>query len=138
MIALHDGSYGLRYFTLDIPVGDGACTTAPSASDSRTASPSPVGHVADIITDAITRYLRKYRKNNTSKLMGAGITEALANLCPQLPVDLWSKLDIVPFTFAQDTKSNRGQSTMAVDEEAEFMARKTVKYVVEAIYRSRN
>lgn len=70
--------------------------------------------------------------------MGAGITEALANLCPQLPVDLWSKLDIVPFTFAQDTKSNRGQSTMAVDEEAEFMARKTVKYVVEAIYRSRN
>lgn len=138
VLALHDGSYGIRCFSLDIPGDAEAGSDSSSTLRPRFSAPTTAAPTADVLMATITSYLLKYRKNNTSKLMGAGITETLATLCPQLPVELWSRLDIVPFTFALDTKSNRGQATMSVDEEAEFMVRKTVKYTVKSPHMSSN
>lgn len=127
VLALHDGSYGIRCFSLDISADAETASNSSAGPRSKVAKLPLAQSSADILMATITSYLHRYRKQNTTKLMGAGITQRLATLCPQLPMELWSKLDIVPFTFELDTKSNRGQATMSVDEEAEFMVRKTVK-----------
>lgn len=90
-------------------------------------TPASTDELCTTLASDIRRWLQKYRNEKVSKFMGVGLTEELANLCPQLPVLLWTKLDIVPFIFSLELDSTRDQSTLSVDEQAAHIATKTVE-----------
>ncbi|CBY00763.1 hypothetical protein IAQ61_011668 [Plenodomus lingam] len=123
-IVLHDGIERISYFSEDLLLGGGADSSASSRSGSRASTPPTTDELARFIKKKVTTYLSNYRDVHISKPVGAGLTETLAKLSPQLSVDLWRKLDIVPFIFAP----NRGPAVMELDEEADHMARKTVEH----------
>lgn len=95
--------------------------------------PLPEGEAAPTLADHIMDKIRQYRENNLAKFMGAGMTEQVAKLSPQLPARLWSELDIVAFVFNpgkdEESISMRLTGYMSVDEDSAWLARKTVKYV---------
>lgn len=99
-----------------------------SDAGSRAASPLAAEELAKLLATTIKEMLTQHREEKLSKPVGAGLTEELAALCPQLAVLLWSELDIVPFVFASGPESTRDQASMSVEEQAEHMARKTYKY----------
>jgi hypothetical protein len=86
-----------------------------------------VEDASDALANSIIGYLSDYREKNLSKPMGASLTSQLARLSPHLAVRLWAELDIVPFVFAGDPNDNAEYNYLSVDQQAEWMARKTVK-----------
>lgn len=126
-IILHNGNERINYFCEDLTVSGGADSSASSRSGSRASTPPTTEDVARAIKRKVTTYLSDYRDIHISKPVGAGLTPTLAKLSPQLSVALWRKLDIVPFVFPPTSESPRGLSIMTLDEEADHMARKTVR-----------
>ncbi|RMZ70904.1 trehalose synthase [Pyrenophora seminiperda CCB06] len=132
-IALHDGTYPIdcqdkalgftRSVTRSIRLTDDS-----SASESGISTPMSIVSVAETpeaLVDAFIDYLRTYRETKLSKPMGASLTAELDQLSPHLAVRLWAELDILPFIFP--VKQNDEKTTIPLDQQAEYMARKTVK-----------
>jgi hypothetical protein len=128
-IALNDGTYNIH------------CQTHPSESlgnssnessrhGSGVSTPLSIMKSPEGLANGIIEYLSNYREKHLSKPMGASLTLQLANLCPHLAVRLWTELDIVPFVFQVDSKDPNEEeepNSMPLDQQAEWMARKTVK-----------
>ncbi|KAF1939318.1 putative trehalose synthase-like protein [Clathrospora elynae] len=125
-VALHDGTYGIRCETKALNDQAGS-SDASSETASGSSTPRSFQDTSDALATEIVGYLRKYRKDHMSKPMGAALTAQLASLSPHLAVRLWTELDIVPFVLSADSDAKREQASLSVDEEAEYMARKTVK-----------
>jgi hypothetical protein len=84
------------------------------------------GDISQPLAKAFIEYLSNYREKNLSKPMGATLTTQLASLSPHLAVRLWSELDIIPFVLPADAK-DKHEPSIPLDQEAEHMARRTVK-----------
>lgn len=90
------------------------------------------GDLAALLADHITKVIRDHRDNNLYKFLGAGLTERLVELSPELSARLWLELDVIPFVFSIEAqpqsmignKSKDRRSVMTLDEEADSMARK--------------
>ncbi|CAO2649353.1 Nn.00g067380.m01.CDS01 [Neocucurbitaria sp. VM-36] len=127
-LALHDGTYCLDYDLINVPFDqDNSASSTSSESGSGVATPASLEDIPNDLAKAVLKKLSSFRTTRLSKTMGAGLTEQVAELCPQLAALLWSELDIVPFIFGPNPFSKRDQSSMSVDEEADYMSRKTVK-----------
>jgi alpha,alpha-trehalose phosphorylase (configuration-retaining) len=92
----------------------------------------------DELAETLARYfvekIREYAREHYYKFCGVGMTRKCVSLSPQLPAKLWSELDIVPFVFDQAFDYPTGllmprRHHVAVDEEADSMARKCLMYV---------
>lgn len=86
-----------------------------------------------MLADELVRRVGEYRQKHLYKFLGAGLTDKLVNLSPQLPARLWLELDIVPFVFPLSESSHEvkySHTALAVDEEADSMARKAIGLVV--------
>lgn len=129
-VALHDGTYCLDCDLIHVPSDkDNSTSSTSSESGSGVVTPASFQSITDEFAKAVLKKLSSFRTTRLSKTMGAGMTEEVAALCPQLAALLWSELDIVPFIFGPNPYSKRDQSSMDVDEEADYMSRKTVKCV---------
>jgi len=127
-LAQHDGTYCLDYHVGEFPYDSDSDNSNPSSeAGSGAVTPMSMEDVPEELASLIIEKLSTYRTKHLSKPMGAGLTEQVAELSPQLCARLWSELDIVPFVFPRNANSKRDQATMPVDEEADYMARKTVK-----------
>lgn len=80
-----------------------------------------------VLQDQIIDMISEYRMRKLCKPMGIGITEDLAKLCPRIMVEIWNKLDAVPFVFSPRSDMSREFTGLTSDEEAESMAREAVK-----------
>jgi hypothetical protein len=69
--------------------------------------------------------LREFEQKHGYKLVGAGLSTSLVDLCPNLPPLLWGELDIVPFVFGCANPWTDYLS-ITIDEEADAMARRCV------------
>jgi len=84
-----------------------------------------VAETPEALAEAFIDYLRSYRESKLSKPMGASLTAELDHLSPHLAVRLWTELDILPFVFP--VEKNDEHTSMSLDQQAEYMARKTTK-----------
>ncbi|KAF2854135.1 glycosyltransferase family 4 protein [Plenodomus tracheiphilus IPT5] len=121
-IVLHSGRERIGYFSEDLIIRSRVNSNTSSKKESRARTLSSAKDISDQISQKIAMYLSSYRDEHIAKPVGVGLTQILASLSPKLSVDLWSKLDIVPFIFPPSS-----QTTMTLDEEAEYMARNTVE-----------
>lgn len=87
------------------------------------------------ITDFILSQLKDYSLKNLEKFIGIAIPFRLAERCPNLASRIWSELDIVPLVLHERGKMTTeeppytGWETRGVDEQAESMARKCIRFV---------
>ncbi|KAI8941023.1 hypothetical protein NX059_002269 [Plenodomus lindquistii] len=125
-IVLHNGSERIHYTTGDLTLEGEADSSASSSDGSRVSTPLDKDELADAIREKVLTYLSQWRETHTSKPVGAGLTERLAKLSPELSVDLWRKLDVVPFVFSSSSHPDRSPAVMTLDEEAQNMATRTV------------
>jgi len=129
-IALHDGTYTIncesKSLELSGDAGEGNSSNESSRVGSGVSTPMSVGDVSEALSKAFIGFLNDYREENLSKPMGATLTTQLATLSPHLAVRLWTELDIIPFIFPVDAKEKE-EPSIPLDQEAERMARKTVK-----------
>jgi len=129
-IALHDGTYTIncesKSLELSGDAGEGNSSNESSRVGSGVSTPMSVGDVSEALSKAFIGFLNDYREENLSKPMGATLTTQLATLSPHLAVRLWTELDIIPFIFPADAKEKE-EPSIPLDQEAERMARKTVK-----------
>jgi hypothetical protein len=129
-VALHDGTYTINCEVKSLdPAGDAGEANSSNESSrvgSGVSTPTSVGDISEAIGKAFIDFLGNYREENLSKPMGATLTTQLATLSPHLAVRLWTELDIIPFIFPADAK-DKDEPSIPLDQEAERMARKTVK-----------
>jgi hypothetical protein len=68
-----------------------------------------------------------------SIFLGVGLTDILYHeISPELPSRLWLELDVVPMVFSTSSKfpgTTERPQLQRVDDQADSMARKTVKFV---------
>jgi alpha,alpha-trehalose phosphorylase (configuration-retaining) len=108
--ASNDGTYGVDFAVQVIEQDDGC-----SAQKDR---PS-------LLADHFISSILEYQQTHFYKFAGAGITEQLRNMSPELPSRLWSELDIVPMVFGHGLKIlGNPPGTRTIDEDADSMARK--------------
>lgn len=81
-----------------------------------------------MIEDYIILDLKMYQKDHLSKVLGVGVTADLDRAAPQLCSRLWSELDIVPMVFEADTLTASQGRKAGVDEIADSVARKCIRY----------
>jgi glycosyltransferase involved in cell wall biosynthesis len=108
--ASHDGTYSVD-FAVHVIGQDEECSA-------RTDRPS-------LLADYFISSILQYQQTHLYKFAGAGITQKLVNLSPELPSRLWSELDIVPMVFEQGLETFGGHpDKTTIDEDADSMARK--------------
>jgi alpha,alpha-trehalose phosphorylase (configuration-retaining) len=83
------------------------------------------------LADYLIQRIGAYREEHLYKFLGAGLSEKLVRMSPQLPARLWLELDIIPFVLKHDEDESEESGTLPnahtslqVDEEADSMARK--------------
>ncbi|KAF1832769.1 trehalose phosphorylase [Decorospora gaudefroyi] len=131
-IALHDGTYSINseINPTELTQNGNGSSDASSRVGSGVSTPMSFANSPDALARAIIAYLSNYREKNLSKPQGASLTSQLARLCPHLAVRLWQELDILPFIFPldpDDPNEKDEHRCMPLDQQAEWMARKTVK-----------
>ena len=78
-----------------------------------------------LLADHFISSILEYQQTHFYKFAGAGITEQLVNMSPELPSRLWSELDIVPMVFWHGLKIlGDPPDTRTIDEDADSMVRK--------------
>jgi hypothetical protein len=127
-IALNDGTYGIHCETYPPGSTTGDSSNESSRDGSGASTPMSIRNSSSL-ADGIINYLSSYREKHLSKPMGASLTQPLAKLSPHLAVRLWAELDIVPFIYPDEDDPNEmeEQGSMPLDQQAEWMAKKTVK-----------
>ena len=128
-IAFHDGNDHIGHDVKDIPTfrRDEGSSGESSASGSGTSTPISPQDLPVVLATQVLDRIRDWRDRKLFKVMGIGMTQDTAKLSPKLAMHLWSDLDILPFIFSPETDSTRHPASLTVAEEAESMARKTVK-----------
>ncbi|RAR06718.1 glycosyltransferase family 4 protein [Stemphylium lycopersici] len=128
-VALHDGTWTVNSEIK--PLGTARSVRGSSDDSSRTGSgvstPLSMADASEALVTAFIDYLSIYRETHLSKPTGAGITAHLNHLSPHLAVRLWQELDVVPFIFPIDSNEKDNQTSMPLDQQAEYMSRKTAK-----------
>jgi hypothetical protein len=100
------------------------------------------GPLDSYIGDYIMNHLKKWRNEHVEKIVGLAIPQQLVNASPTLCCRLWLDLDIIPLVLSDDSKLGLGGEEMryefqksidwelrTLDEQAESMARKCVRYI---------
>lgn len=105
-----------------------------------TVSPEDSSNAASNVVDFVLNTLRDFSGKHMEKILGVAMLESMAanftSLCPRL----WAELDMVPIVFPDKTIDNMkeyrgdnpdymGSSSRTLDEQAESMGRKVVRYV---------
>lgn len=94
------------------------------------------------IGDHVMMHLHKWCNTHLEKMMGLAIPQLLAKSCPTLCSRLWLELDMIPLVLPNDSKLDVGGEDLGykfhesadwdlrtLDEQAESMARKCVRFV---------
>lgn len=97
--------------------------------------------IAKVLKDDALETIQRYSHEHHAKFIGCGITDSLAELCPDMCSFLWSELDIVVMKFKVKSKvpkfafpNSPNDSTTAgtmvrdVDEQADSAARKCIMH----------
>lgn len=128
-VALHDGTYTISCTTKPLFAPRSTCNSSDESTKtaSDVSTPASEEDIASALVNAFVGFLKSYREERLSKPMGAGMTAALHRLSPHLPVRLWAELDILPFVFPVEPNSKDEETPLPIDQQAEYMARKTVK-----------
>ncbi|KAF2866527.1 trehalose synthase [Massariosphaeria phaeospora] len=123
----HDGTYSIDFTVVTLQqskIDANGADTPSSSGASETPTPDDLDKIlADFLIDKI----KGYQEEHLYKFMGAGLTQKVVRLSPQLPSRLWLELDTVPLIFKPEAESRPYDSThspISVDEEADSMARK--------------
>ena len=72
----------------------------------------------------IPKYLQSYERENDSKIIAAGISSSVAELCPSLCSRLWLDCDVLPFVIPKANWTNTLWHEKRIDEQADSMARR--------------
>ena len=88
---------------------------------------------AALLAEYLIREVRNYEHRNMYKYVGAGLSQEIYRLSPQIPARLWAELDIVPLVLKEEEGGSlvAGKNTevaLGVDEQADSMARKSLMY----------
>ena len=128
-VALHDGTWTVNSETKPLDTARSICGSSDGSSrtGSGVSTPLSMMDASEALVTAFIDYLSIYRTTHLSKPTGAGITAHLHNLSPHLAVRLWQELDVVPFIFPIDSNKKDDQKSLPLDQQAEYMARKTAK-----------
>lgn len=91
------------------------------------------------VTDFIISELKKYAEIHMEKIMGLAMPRHIAGSCKSLCSRLWSEIDIIPLVLPESkpidhfnprqSNAARAWDTKTLDEQAESMARKSVRFV---------
>lgn len=121
-VCIHDGVYSIDFCVHTIQLQPGGTTAAAALK-------------ADVLDT-----IKTYSCEHHAKFVGCGITDALAELCPDLCSFLWSELDIVvmkfkvkgkvpKFAFGDNPNNDTGAMvTRDVDEQADSAVRKCIMH----------
>ncbi|EMC92277.1 glycosyltransferase family 4 protein [Baudoinia panamericana UAMH 10762] len=112
--ACHDGTYSIDFAVHNLPL--------PSNADGK----------ASAVAQYLVNEIRRYQKDHQYKFLGAGISQEVVKLSPQLPARLWSDLDIVPIVIPEKEGGSMSTAQAAglegVDELADSLARKCLAF----------
>lgn len=97
------------------------------------------GDAIELSREIISQF-QNYSAKYDEKFIGAGLPESLVLKCPGLCSQLWFKLDIVPLVLRHVARARtahdrgevatfRGWERKALDEQADSMARKCIRYL---------
>jgi hypothetical protein len=87
--------------------------------------------LAIALSDHLVDTIQRYENDHHCKILGAGITQHVIDMSPNLPSRLWAELDILPFVFDRKLKAPLAEKLhigLTVDEEADSMARKCLMF----------
>jgi hypothetical protein len=76
---------------------------------------------AEQLANYLIKEIGTYREDHLYKFLGAGLSQEVFKLSPELPARLWMELDIHPIVLEQKHHYD------LVDEEADAMARRCVE-----------
>ncbi|KAF2811447.1 trehalose synthase (Ccg-9) [Mytilinidion resinicola] len=144
--ASHDGTYSIDFAVVTLG-GKGAVSGTDSGAETpgRSGTDSPSGVLtpsglrtpllpeerAGVLADYFVEKIRQYQQDHLYKFVGAGLTKKVVQMSPNLPARLWWELDIVPLIFEtglEEPFPKAGRRGIAVDEEADSMARKCLMF----------
>ena len=115
-MAVHDTVYLVDFSVKHVALDDD--TTTPGGSDP--------------IADHVLATARSYEHDNIVKFIGAGVPPVLRFMSPTLCSRLWLELDVVPIVMRPDGDAAKASSSFwdvkSVDEQADSMARKCIRY----------
>lgn len=88
------------------------------------------GDAAKTLEEYVVMRVRQYQDEHHYKYLGAGVTKATCDISPNLPARMWTDLDIPTLQFERNVVESDylKQDEVDVDEEADSMARKCVRY----------
>jgi hypothetical protein len=108
--------------TVQLAVGtvihDGTYSTDSGAALLQVPEPRSDASRSSLLEEHIIGGLLKYREEQLLKLVGAGLTKDIVDLCPQLCSKLWHQLDIVPIVITPEMHS---QDWLAEDEDEDIL-----------------
>lgn len=84
----------------------------------------------------IISQLKNYSDEHSEKVLGVALSRSLHKLIPALCPQLWAELDIIPIVLVEEPDADATAETMTkihfqqktIDEQAESLARKCVRY----------
>lgn len=93
----------------------------------------------DEATEFIVSQLIMYTEKHLEKIIGLAMPRYVAKQCPKLCARLWADVDIIPLVLPESSVLDRfishhpaptdGWNSRTIDEQAESMGRKCVRYV---------
>ncbi|KAK5707876.1 hypothetical protein LTR97_000415 [Elasticomyces elasticus] len=119
--ACHDGTY-----TIDFAVHK--LNTDDQDVESPKGQPTCVWNCSVAVADYLVRSIRAYSEKNHYKFLGAGISQEIIRLSPQVAARIWTELDIVPIAIREGESGRMVKSVVSVDELADSMARKALRF----------
>jgi hypothetical protein len=117
-ISIHDGFYTVDFCVTRIHINSGEA-------------------LGEAIKLEVAKEIDQYSQEHQAKFVGAGITEMLAEMCPDICAYLWRTLDIVVLKFEVQTNIPRSLSKgrahgemvfIGVDEQADSAVRKCIMH----------
>lgn len=109
-VAVHDTTYLVDFSTEHLPFNEAH------------------SHTKDVIADYVIGIVQKYEQDNLAKIVGAGLSEILQSMSPNLCSRLWLDIDVIPIVMGTECDPERPSFWDAkhVDEQSDSMARKCV------------
>ena len=89
------------------------------------------GNAGKSLADYVIMRVKTYQDEHHYKYLGAGISNEARSISPDLPARMWTELDIPTLEFERNVVESDGIKPyeVDVDEEADAMARKCIRYV---------
>ncbi|KAK5727146.1 hypothetical protein LTR15_003039 [Elasticomyces elasticus] len=119
--ACHDGTYTIDFAVHKLNTDDQDVETPKG-------QPTGVWNHSVAVADYLVRSIRAYSEKNHYKFLGAGISQEIIRLSPQVAARIWTELDIVPIAIREGESGRMVKSVVSVDELADSMARKALRF----------